>query len=76
MLQLPAGKEASLGEGAPQYVRHRPERTLLYQLIEEYFPEDAVVIKKILMHLEEEAPTQAALLLPDSRAPPQSGLFG
>jgi hypothetical protein len=38
--------------------------------------EDAVVIKKILMHLEEKAPTQAALLLPDSRVPPQSSLFG
>jgi hypothetical protein len=38
--------------------------------------EDAVVIKEILMHLEEKAPTQAALLLPDSRAPPQSSLFG
>jgi hypothetical protein len=38
--------------------------------------EDAVGIKKILMHLEEKAPTQAALLLPDSRAPPQSSLFG
>ena len=38
--------------------------------------EDAVVIKKILMHLEEKAPTQAARLLPDNRAPPQSSLFG
>ena len=38
MLQLPAGREASLGEGAPQYARHRPERTLLYQLIDEYYP--------------------------------------
>ena len=38
MLQLPAGREASLGEGAPQYARHRPEQTLLYQLIEEYYP--------------------------------------
>ena len=38
--------------------------------------EDPVVIKKILMHLEEKAPTRAALLLPDSRAPPQSSLFG
>jgi len=38
--------------------------------------EDPVVIKKILMHLEGKAPSQAALLLPDSRAPPQSSLFG
>jgi hypothetical protein len=38
--------------------------------------EDPVVIKKILTYLEEKLPTQAALLLPDSRAPPQSSLFG
>ena len=38
--------------------------------------EDPVVIKKILTYLEEKLPTRAALLLPDSRAPPQSGLFG
>jgi hypothetical protein len=38
--------------------------------------EDPVIIKKILMHLEEKSPTRAALLLPDSRAPPQSSLFG
>ena len=38
--------------------------------------EDPVIIKKILVHLEEKAPTRAALLLPDSRAPPQSSLFG
>jgi len=31
--------------------------------------EDPVVIKKILMHLEEKSPSRAALLLPDSRAP-------
>jgi hypothetical protein len=35
-----------------------------------------VIIKKILMYLEEKLSTRAALLLPDSRAPPQSGLFG
>ena len=33
----PAGREAGSGV-APPYVRHRPERTLLYQLVEEYFP--------------------------------------
>jgi len=38
--------------------------------------EDPLIIKKILMHLEEKAPTRAALLLPDSHAPPQAGLFG
>jgi len=34
------------------------------------------MFKKILMDLEEQAPTRAALLLPDSRAPPQASLFG
>jgi len=38
MLPSPAGREASSGVGAPPYVRHRPERTLLYQLVEEYYP--------------------------------------
>ena len=38
MLQLPAGREASRCERAPQYERHRPEQTLLYQLIEAYYP--------------------------------------
>ena len=38
--------------------------------------EDPVVIKKILAHLEEKAPTIVASLLPDSRAPPQSSLLG
>ena len=38
MLQLSSGKEASQGESAPQYARHCPERTLLYQLIDEYYP--------------------------------------
>ncbi|GAG88930.1 unnamed protein product [marine sediment metagenome] len=38
MLPLPAGREASPGEGAAHYMRHRPERTLLYQLVEEYYP--------------------------------------
>jgi hypothetical protein len=37
--------------------------------------EDPVVIK-ILTYLEEKLPTRAVLLLPDSRAPPQSSLFG
>ena len=38
MLPSPAGREASPGIGAPPYVRHCPERTLLYQLVEEYYP--------------------------------------
>jgi len=38
--------------------------------------EDPVVIKKILAYLQETSPTRAALLLPDSRAPSQSSLFG
>ena len=38
--------------------------------------EDPVVIKKILTHLQEKSPPRTALLLPDSRAPPQSSLFG
>ena len=38
MLQLPAGREASRGGRAPRYERHRPEQTLLNQLIEEYYP--------------------------------------
>jgi hypothetical protein len=36
MLQMLAGKEASLGKDAPHYVGHRPERILLYQFVEEY----------------------------------------
>ena len=38
MLLLPAGREASAGVGASVYGRHRPERTLLYQLVEDYYP--------------------------------------
>ena len=38
MLPLPTGREANPGEGTLPYVRHRPERTLLYQLIEKYYP--------------------------------------
>ena len=39
MLPLPAGREATSGFGAPVYTRHRPECTLLYQLVQEYYPE-------------------------------------
>ena len=35
MLPSAAGREASLGVGASVYERHRPERTLLYQLVED-----------------------------------------
>ena len=34
MLPLPAGREARPGVGASVYVRHRPERILLYQLVQ------------------------------------------
>jgi hypothetical protein len=37
MLPLPAGREASTGVGAFVYERHRPERTLLYQFVQEYY---------------------------------------
>ena len=36
MLPLLAGKDAS--EGLVRYERHRPEQTLLYQLVEQYYP--------------------------------------
>ncbi len=38
MLQLPVGKEASPGIGVPRFERHRPEQTLLYQLVDRYYP--------------------------------------
>lgn len=38
MSPLPTGREARPGESALRYVRHRPERTLLYQLIKKYYP--------------------------------------
>ena len=38
MLPLPAGREASAGVAAARYERHRPERTLLYQLVEAHYP--------------------------------------
>ncbi len=38
MLPLPAGREASAGVAASLYERHRPGRTLLYQLVEEHCP--------------------------------------
>lgn len=38
MEPLPTGREASSGGGEASCVRHPPERTLLYQDIEEYYP--------------------------------------
>ena len=38
MLPLSIGREASPSVGASHYARHRPERTLLYQLVQEYYP--------------------------------------
>ncbi len=38
MLPLPVDREANSGVGASVYTRHRPERTLLYQLVQEYYP--------------------------------------
>ena len=32
------GRDAGSGVGAPVYARHRPERTLFYQLVQKYFP--------------------------------------
>ena len=33
---MPAARDARSDVGAPVYVRHRPEHTLLYQLVEQY----------------------------------------
>ena len=38
MLQLPVGKETSPSNGVPRFERHRPEQTLLYQLVDRYYP--------------------------------------
>ena len=35
---MPPGRESSPGVGASYYARHHPERTLLYQLVQEYYP--------------------------------------
>ncbi len=39
MLQLLAGKDASKSDGAVRFKRHRPEQTLLYRLVEQYYPD-------------------------------------
>ena len=38
MSKLLAGRESNSRVGASRYERHRPERILLYQLIQEYYP--------------------------------------
>ena len=38
MLPLLTGRDTSSGVRALVYARHHPERTLLYQLVQEYFP--------------------------------------
>jgi hypothetical protein len=38
MLHRPAGREARPGHGVHRYERHRPEQTLLYQFVEQYYP--------------------------------------
>ncbi|ADJ29276.1 IS phage Tn transposon-like protein [Nitrosococcus watsonii] len=38
MLPLPAGRETSAGVGAARYRRLRPKQTLLYQIVEDYYP--------------------------------------
>jgi hypothetical protein len=38
MLPLPTDREANQSDGTLPYVRHRPERPPLYQLIEKYYP--------------------------------------
>jgi hypothetical protein len=39
MEQNSAGLEASTATKGFCYIRHRPEQTLLYQLVERYYPE-------------------------------------
>lgn len=38
MLEMPAGREASQDGGLVEHERHRPERTLFYQLVEKTYP--------------------------------------
>jgi len=39
MLQLLAGKDASEDKRSVRFERHRPELTLLYRLVEQYYPD-------------------------------------
>ena len=34
------------GDVAPAYVRHKPKQTLLYQLVEQYWPSVSDIVKK------------------------------
>ena len=38
MAYRPVGREASPAQGVHRYERHRPEQTLLYQLVEQHYP--------------------------------------
>jgi len=38
MEQHSAGSEASTATKGARYAQHRPEQTLLYQLVERYYP--------------------------------------
>jgi hypothetical protein len=38
MAHWPAGTEVSVGGSGYHYERHRPEQTLLYQLVDGYYP--------------------------------------
>ncbi len=44
MEQNTAGLEASTATRGLRYARHRPEQTLLYQLVERYYPELAELL--------------------------------
>ena len=44
MAYASAGREALLGADARRYERHRPEQTLLYQLVEEHYPAFVAVL--------------------------------
>ena len=37
-MPLPVAREAGPGDGVRGYQRHRPEQTLLYQLVAQYYP--------------------------------------
>lgn len=38
MLHLSAARQASPSQGVHRYERHRPEQSLLYQFVEQYYP--------------------------------------
>lgn len=62
------------GDVAPAYVRHKPEQTLLYQLVEQYWPEfqtplSARQVKPATADVEADGPDE-----PDQRAGRRKGL--